>query len=124
MRIEHRRIGRRTTIHDRAPNIQPIEPGDSAQAAGNRRPGPAAGFQVASEAFDVGTARLEQAQVLLLAPAGVLAQVQGIRLAGQAGITRQKPRQGEALGLCEHWLDSGDGGGRGRGGHGAPPGSG
>jgi hypothetical protein len=45
-----------------------VEPGDRAQPAGNGRPGTAAGFQVAGEAFDVGAAGAEQAQVVLLAP--------------------------------------------------------
>jgi hypothetical protein len=49
-------------------------------AAGNGRPGTAAGFQVAGEAFDVGAAGAEQAQLVLLAPGCVLAQVQRIRL--------------------------------------------
>jgi hypothetical protein len=34
----------------------PVEPGDDAQAAGDGGAGPAAGFQVAGEAFDVGAA--------------------------------------------------------------------
>lgn len=45
----------------------------------------AAGFQVAGEAFDVSTAGTEQAQVVLLAPACVLAQVQLVR----PGLARQ-----------------------------------
>ena len=43
----------------------PVEPGDGAQPAGDGGPGPAAGFQVAGEALDVGAAGLEQAQVVL-----------------------------------------------------------
>ncbi len=53
-----------------------VEPGQGAQPPGDGGPGPAAGFQVAGEAFNVGAANLEQPQVMLLAPAGVLAQVQ------------------------------------------------
>jgi hypothetical protein len=74
-----------------------VEPRDGAQAAGDGRPRAAAGFQVAGEAFDVGAAHLEQAQVVLLAPGRVLAQVQRIRLAGQAGVTGQEPGQGQAF---------------------------
>jgi hypothetical protein len=37
-----------------------VEPGDSAQAAGDGGPGAAAGFQVTREQLDVGTASLEQ----------------------------------------------------------------
>ena len=38
----------------------PVEPGDGAQPPGDGGPGPAAGFQVAGEAFDVGAADGEQ----------------------------------------------------------------
>ncbi len=75
-----------------------VEPGDGAQAAGDGGPGTAAGFQVAGEAFDVGAAGLEQSQVVLLAPAGVLAQVQRVRLAGQAGITARNPARASRSG--------------------------
>ena len=43
-----------------------VEPGDGAQAAGDSSPGAAAGLQVSGEAFDVGTASLEEAQVMVL----------------------------------------------------------
>jgi hypothetical protein len=101
-----------------------VEPGHGAQAAGDGRPGAAAGLQVPGEAFDVSAAGLEQADVMLGAPAGELAQVQRVRLAGQAGVAGQAPSQGELLGLGEHGLDGGDSCGCGRGGHEAPPGSG
>jgi hypothetical protein len=64
----------------------PVEPGDCAQPPGNGCPCAAAGLQVAGEAFDVGVAGLEEAQVVLVAPAGVLAQVQFVRLAGRAAV--------------------------------------
>jgi hypothetical protein len=104
-----------------------VEPRDGAQPARDGGPGPAAGFQVASKTLDVGAARLEQAQVALLAPARILAQVQGIRIAGQAGVTGQEPGQRQLLVAGERWLGDGDRGGCGRcggGGHRAPPGSG
>jgi hypothetical protein len=44
----------------------PVESGHGAQAAGDGGPGAAAGLQVAGEAFDVGTASLEEAQVMVL----------------------------------------------------------
>src|SRR5215472_11513658 len=59
-----------------------VEPGDGAQAAGNGGPGAAAGLHVPGEALDVSAAGLEQAKMMLLAPVGVLAQIQRIRLAG------------------------------------------
>ena len=71
----------------------PVEPGDGAQPPGDGGPGAAAGFQVAGEALDVGPAGLEQGQVVLLAPAGVLAQVQRVGLAGQAGVAGQETSQ-------------------------------
>jgi len=52
-----------------------VEPGDSAQAAGNGGPGPAAGFHIPGKALDIRAAGLEKVHVVLLAPAGVLAQV-------------------------------------------------
>jgi hypothetical protein len=52
-----------------------VEPGDGAQPPGDGGPGAAAGLQVAGETLDVGTPCLEQAQVVLVAPAGVLAQI-------------------------------------------------
>src|SRR5438270_648769 len=63
-----------------------VEPGDGAQPPGDGGPGPAAGLQVAGETLDVGAAGLEQAQVVLVAPAHILAQVQLVRLAGQAAV--------------------------------------
>jgi hypothetical protein len=75
-----------------------VEPGDRAQAAGKYGPGPAAGFQVAGEALDVDAVRMKQTQVDLLAPAGVLAQVQRVGLAGQAGITGQNPAKARRSG--------------------------
>jgi hypothetical protein len=52
-----------------------VEASDGAHAAGDGRPGASAGFQVAGEALDVGTARSEQAQLVLLAPGRELPQV-------------------------------------------------
>ena len=69
----------------------PVEAGDGAQAAGDGGAGPASGLQVPGEALDVGTARLEQVQVALLAPARILAQIQLISLAGQAAVAGQEP---------------------------------
>jgi hypothetical protein len=91
----------------------PVEPGDGAQAAGDGGPGPAARFQVAGEAFDVGAAGLEQADVVLPAPARLLAQVQRVRLARQAGVTGQEASQGQLLWAGEHRSGDGDCGGRG-----------
>ncbi len=48
------------------------------------------GFQVAGEALDVGAPGLEQPQVMVLASAGELAQIQLIRLTGQAAVSGQE----------------------------------
>src|SRR6266516_2355138 len=68
-----------------------VEPGDGAQAPGEGGPGAAAGFQVMGEAFNISAVRLEQVQVVLLAPGRELAQVQLVRFAGQAAIAGQEP---------------------------------
>jgi len=52
-----------------------VEPGDGAQPPGDGGPGTAAGLQVTGEALDVGAADLEEAQMMLMAPARVLAQI-------------------------------------------------
>jgi hypothetical protein len=69
----------------------PVEPGDGAQPPGDGGLGPAAGLQVAGEALDVGPPCLEQAQVMPVAPARVLAQARLVRLAGQAAVGGQEP---------------------------------
>ena len=58
---------------------------------GDGGPGAAAGFQVAAEELDVGPAGAEQAQLVLLAPARELPQVQLIGLAGQAAVPGEEP---------------------------------
>jgi hypothetical protein len=68
-----------------------VEPGDGAQPPGDGGPGAAAGFQIAGEELDVGAAGLEQAELMLLAPAGELPQVQLVRLAGQAAVGGEEP---------------------------------
>jgi hypothetical protein len=70
----------------------PVEPGNGAEPPGDGGPGAAAGLQVAGEALDVGAAGLEEAQVVLVAPAGVLPQVQLVRFAGQAAVAGQESR--------------------------------
>ena len=68
-----------------------VEPRDGAEPAGDGSSGAAAGFQIPGEALDVSAAGAEQLQVMLLAPAGVLAQVQFIGLAGQALYPARNP---------------------------------
>jgi hypothetical protein len=68
-----------------------VETGDGAEPAGHGGAAAVAGFQVTGEVLDVSAAGLEQAQVMLLAPAGLLAQVQLVGLAGQAAVSREEP---------------------------------
>jgi len=61
-----------------------------AQAPGDGGPGAAAGFQVTGEQLEVGAARTKQPELMLLAPARILAQVQLILLPRQAAIPGQE----------------------------------
>src|SRR5215470_1166975 len=82
-----------------------VEPGDGAQPPRDGGTGAAVGFEVASEAFDVGTADGEQGQGAGAAPGGELAQVEGVCLPGQAPVPGQEPGEGEPFGVCEGGLD-------------------
>ena len=64
-----------------------------------------AGFEFAGEGLDVGAADREQRQGPGAAPAGELAQVEGVGLAGQAAVPGQVPGEREPLGIGEHRLD-------------------
>ena len=78
-------------------------------------------FKVAGEAFDVGPASAEQADVVVAAPCDELAQVQGVGLAGQAAVTGEVRGKRVLLNIREDGVDEGDLGCLG-GGHVAPPG--
>ena len=67
-----------------------VEPRDGAQPSGDGGPCSSSGFEVSGEALDVRTTHLEQAHMVLLAPAGELAQVQCVGLTGQAGVAGQE----------------------------------
>jgi hypothetical protein len=99
-----------------------VEPGDGAQPPGNSRAGPAADFEFPGKAFDVGAADGEQGQGVGAAPGGELAQVECVRLAGQAAVPGQEPGEGEPFGVGEGGLDRGERSGWGGSGHRAPPG--
>jgi hypothetical protein len=57
-----------------------------------------------SEALDVNSADGEQDQGSAAAPAGELAQVQRVGLAGQAAVPGQEPGEGDSLGVGEAGL--------------------
>jgi hypothetical protein len=76
-------MGGRGAIQQLLIDGKAVEPGDRAQPPRHRGPGPAVGLQFPGEALDVRTAGIEQADMMLLAPAGVLAQVQRVSLARQ-----------------------------------------
>jgi hypothetical protein len=82
-----------------------VEPGDGAQPPGHGGPGPAPGFQVAGEAFDVGAADREQRQGTGAALGGELTQIQCVSLSCQAAVPGQEPGEREPFGITECWLD-------------------
>ena len=69
----------------------PVKPGHGAQAAGDGGPRPPAGFQVPGEELDVSPAGLEQLELVLLAPAGELPQIQLAGLPRQAAVPGEEP---------------------------------
>ena len=85
-----------------------VEPGDGAQPPGDGSAGPAPGLQLPGEAFDVGAADPEQGQRAAAAPGSELAQVECVRLAGQAAVSGQEPGKGEPFGVSEGGLDGGE----------------
>ena len=95
----------------------PVEPGDGAQPPGDRGAGPALGFQFAGVGLDVGAADREQCQGAGAAPAGELAQVEGLGVAGQATVAGQAAGEREPLGIGEHRLDRDQSSRGNRGGH-------
>ncbi len=98
-----------------------VEAGDGAEPAGDWRPGPSPGLEVAGEALDVGPARCEQADLVLLAPGDELAQVQGVGVASQASVAGKERSERILLDVGEDGIDDSDVG-CWRGGHMAPPG--
>ena len=82
-----------------------VEPGDGAQPLGDGGAGPAPGFQVAGEAFDVAAADGEQRQGAGVAPVGELAQVQGVGLTGLGAVPGQVPaRASRSASVKAGWI--------------------
>src|SRR6266516_2750791 len=79
-----------------------VEPGDGAQPACDRGPGAGRGSTGRARNTSTSARCLEEAQVLMSAPAGVLAQVQFIRLPGQAAIADQESGERQRLGVGEY----------------------
>jgi hypothetical protein len=75
----------------------PVEAGDRAEPPGDGGAGTAPCFQFAGEGLDVGAADREQRQGPGAAPAGELAQVERVSVAGQAAVPGQEPGEREAL---------------------------
>jgi hypothetical protein len=69
----------------------PVEPGDGGQPPRDGGPGAAAGLQVAGEELDVRAAGLEQAQLMLLASARELTQVQLVSRTRQPAVAGEEP---------------------------------
>ena len=70
----------------------PVEPGEVHSRRVMVARARAAGFQIAGEALDAGTAGLEQMELVLVAPGRVLTQVQFVGLPGQAAVPGEEPR--------------------------------
>ncbi|MDQ1400183.1 MAG: hypothetical protein QOK20_2115 [Acidimicrobiaceae bacterium] len=64
-------------------------------------PGSARCFEVPAEAHYVGPAHLEQPKVVVVAPGGELAQIEGVGVAGETAVAGQEAGQREALGIAE-----------------------
>jgi hypothetical protein len=94
-----------------------VESGDGTEPSGDGGAGTAPCFQFAGEGLDIGAADGEQRQRAGAAPAGELAQVEGVGLAGQAALPGQVPSERGPLGISEHRLGRDEGRGMGRGGH-------
>jgi hypothetical protein len=88
-----------------------VEPGDGAQPPGDCGPCTAPGLQLTSEGLDISAADGEQVQGAGAAPDGELAQVECVRLAGQAAVSGQVPGEREPFGVGEGGLDRGECGG-------------
>jgi hypothetical protein len=107
--IPARRVTRRT--------IRAAPCRSSRRPSAARDSGPAAGFELAGEGLDVGAADREERKGPGAAPAGELAQVEGVGVAGQAAVPGQVPGEREPLGISEHRLDRGEGSRGNRVGH-------
>ena len=82
-----------------------VEPGDGGQPPGDGGAGPGPGFQLPGKAFDVDAADGEQGQGAGAAPAGELAQVQGVRFAGQARNPARNPaRANRSASVKAGWI--------------------
>jgi hypothetical protein len=81
-----------------------VEPDDRAQPAGDRRPGLATVFEVAGEALDIDAVDVEQLMLVLPAPGGELAQIQGVGVTGEAAVGGQEPEQRHPLDVGQHRL--------------------
>ena len=72
-----------------------VEPGHGGQASGDGGASSAQLLEVAGEALDVGTADIEQAHVVALAPGDELAEVEGVGVTGQSSVAGQEAGEGE-----------------------------
>jgi len=84
----------------------PVEGRDRAEPPRDRRPGTTFGIQIASEGFDVHATSVEQTQVVAETPRRVLAEIQGVRVPGQAPVAGQEPGERDRFSIAEHRIDS------------------
>ena len=95
-----RRVGQKSFLLGVA-----VEARHGAQPAGHSRSGPAAALEVAGELLDVGTPRLEEVQLVVVAPGDVLAQVQFVGVPGKAAIAGEEPAECEPFGVGEDGVE-------------------
>ena len=86
-----------------------VEAGDCAKPRSNRRTSPATLLEVATEALDVSAPGFEKTEVVLLAPSGKLAKVEGVRLSGESAVASKITTERDPLGVAEHGLGDYDG---------------
>jgi hypothetical protein len=70
-----------------------VEAGDRAEPSGDGGPSSAAALQIAGESLDVSPSDLEQVELMIIAPADELAEVQGVGISGQAAVAGQEPSE-------------------------------
>ena len=105
-----------TDVHSRGMLDHPfffgvaVETDDRAQPASDRGVSLAAVFEIVSRAFDVDPPDVEQLLVVLPAPDPELAQIQCVRLTGEAAVIGEESERRRLLEFGEHRLIPLDGG--------------
>jgi hypothetical protein len=86
----------------------PVEARHRAQPTSDRGPGPPEGLEVTGEPLDVGAACPEHRHPVFGAPSDVLAQIERVRVTGEAAVAGQEPRQRQLLVRAEQFVSGRD----------------